>query len=70
MVRHTLKILQHLLQITNAINTCLINLNIILYHAPSLNIYEDPKYHQDQYYHNQLKNHKQIHLVQSFHIIC
>ena len=62
MVRHTLKILQHLLQITNV--------NIILYHASSLNIYEDLKYHQHQYYHNQLKNHKQIHLVQSFHIIC
>ena len=47
-----------LLNVNNAINTCLINLKIILYHASSLNIYEYLKYHQHQYHHNQLKNYR------------
>ena len=55
-----------LLKLINAINTCLINLIVILYHAFSLNIYEYLKYHQHQYYHTQLKNNKQIHIIQSF----
>ena len=38
----------------NPINIFLIDLNI--YHAFLLNIYEYLKYHQHQYYHNQLEN--------------
>ena len=44
-----------LLKLSNAINTCLINLNVILYHACLLNIYKYLKYDQHQYYHNKLK---------------
>ena len=46
-------------ELNNAISACLINLNIVLYHASSLNIY---KYLND----NQLKNHRHIHIIQSF----
>ena len=50
----------------NALNTCLVDLNIITYHAFSLNIYEYVKYCQHQYYHNQLKNHRHIRIRQYF----
>ena len=36
------------LKLNDEITTCLINLNIALYHAFSLNIYENLKYHQHQ----------------------
>ena len=54
----------HPLKFNNAINTCLINLNIISYHAFLLNIYEYPRNHQYQYY--QLKNHTYICVVRFF----
>ena len=52
---HCLKthIAKDLLKLNNALDTCLIDLNIILYHAFPLNIYEHIKCHQHQYYHNQ-----------------
>ena len=50
-------------------NTCLSNLDIILYLDCSLNIYEYLKYHQHQYYHNQLTNDSHIHMIQSFFIL-
>ena len=37
-----------------------------LFCAFSLNVYENPKYYQDQYYHNQLKNCRHTHIIQSF----
>ena len=46
----------------NAINTCLINLNIILFFAFSLNIYEYPKHRQLQ---NSQKNYSNIHIILS-----
>ena len=51
------------LKLNNAINTCLMNPNIILYYAFSLNIYEYLKYHQHQYYH--LKN-----IIRDSVVIC
>ena len=53
-----------LLKLSNAINNCLINLNIILYCVFSLNIYECQKYHQHQTFYNQLKNHTHVYIVQ------
>ena len=50
------------LKLNNLINTCSINLNIILFYSFSLNIYKCAEYHQHQYSHNQLKNHTHIHL--------
>ena len=55
-----------LLKLDNAINTYLINLNITLYPAFLVNIYEYLKYHHNQYYHNQPQNHIHIHIVLSF----
>ena len=57
------------LKFNNAINICLINLNLVLYNSLLLGIYKYLKYDQHQYYHNQLKNHRHIHIIQSFHII-
>ena len=48
----------------NAIS--LISLNIILFHAFSLNVWEYLKYHQQQYYHKQLKNHGHIQIIYFF----
>ena len=53
-----------LLKLSNTINNCLINVNIILYFVFSLNIYEFLKYHQYQIFYNQLKNHTHIYIVQ------
>ena len=51
--------------LNNSINIFfLTNPNIILCHFYSLNIYEYPKYHQNQYYHNRLKVHIHIHIIQ------
>ena len=49
----------------NAINTYLINLNIIFFFF-SLNTYGYPKYHRHKYYHKQMENHRHIRIVHSF----
>ena len=54
------------LKLNNQICPYLLNLNIILHHAFSLNIYEHLKYHQHQYYDNQLKNHRRFLTIQHF----
>ena len=56
------------LKLNNAIKAFLINLNIILYHILSLNIYEYSKCHHYQYYYNQLKNHTRIYLTHSYYL--
>ena len=43
--------------------TFLINPNIVLCHAFSLNAYEYPKFHQHLYFDNRLKNHRLIDLA-------
>ena len=51
------------LKLNNSINTCLINLNIILFCVFSFNIHKYPKYNKYQYYHNQLKNHRHNRII-------
>ena len=53
-------------KLNNPKNIFLIRPNFILYYAFSLNIYEYPEYHHNQYYHDQLKSHTHIHIVQFF----
>ena len=48
-------------KLNNVINIFLINLNITLYHAFLINIYEYLKRNQHQYYYNQFKNRTHIH---------